>query len=176
MCRRVKKLRYLLYNPSLTFQILCRGGKWFKYLPGCRVWPELPALEWKVWKSEGGEPEDPEVHCLKRQSLLSLVEADPVEAGRGPVSLLLVPANNCWRLEPKCRGRKFQVDLNYSWKLEVKADGVKVCLFLQNFVKMYEFSTCRSFWSSASWALISLSISSGVFFTLEFSSGGAGGL
>ena len=84
------------------------------HIPGCRVWPQLPALEWKIRKSEGGEPKDPKVHRLEGQSLLALVEGDPVEAGRCPVSLLFVPANNCWRLEPKCRGRKFQVDLNYS--------------------------------------------------------------
>ena len=144
--------------------------------PSCRVWSELPALKWKVGESEGGEPENTEVHRLEGQSLLALVEWDPVKAGWGPVSLFLVPSHNCWRLEPKCRGGKLQVDLNYSWKVELSRRCENIHLYSQNFVTMCEVPTWSSFWSSASWALISLSISSGVFFTLEFSSGGAGGL
>ena len=83
-------------------------------LPCGRVWSELPTLKWKVGESEGREAEDPEVHRLEGQSLLALVEGDSIKASRGPVSLFLVPSNNCWRLEPKCGGRKLQVDLNYS--------------------------------------------------------------
>ncbi len=58
-----------------------REKKTLTYIPGCRVWSELPALKWKVGESESREPKDPKVHRLEGQGLLALVEGDPVEAG-----------------------------------------------------------------------------------------------
>ena len=65
---------------------------------------QLPALEGEVGEAEGGEAEDAEVHRLEGESLLALVEGDAVEAGRGPVGLLLVPAHDRGGLEPERRG------------------------------------------------------------------------
>ena len=56
--------------------------------PGRCVRPQLPALEGKIREPEGGEAEDAEVHRLEGERLLALVEGDPVEARRGPVSLV----------------------------------------------------------------------------------------
>ena len=68
------------------------------------VRPQLPALEGEVGEAECGETEDAEVHRLEGESLLALVEGDAVEAGRGPVRLLLVPAHDRGGLEPERRG------------------------------------------------------------------------
>ena len=51
------------------------------------------------------------MHCFEGKGLFALVERDPVEAGGGPVGLLLVPADNGGRLEPKRGGGKLQVNL-----------------------------------------------------------------
>ena len=44
------------------------------------VGSELPALKGKVGEPEGGETEDAEMHCFEGESLLSLVERNPIEA------------------------------------------------------------------------------------------------
>ena len=51
------------------------------------------------------------MHRLEGKGLFALVERDPVETGRGPVRLLLVPADDGRRLEPKRGGGKLQVNL-----------------------------------------------------------------
>ena len=68
------------------------------------VRPKLPALEGEVGEAECGEAEDAEVHRLEGEGLLALVEGDAVEAGRGPVRLLLVPAHDRGGLEPERSG------------------------------------------------------------------------
>ena len=44
------------------------------------------------------------MHRLEGEGLLALVEGDAVEAGRGPVRLLLIPPHDRGGLEPERRG------------------------------------------------------------------------
>ena len=143
---------------------------------------------------------------LERESLLALVERDPIEASTCPIALLFVPSvvlnlllldflylrrggcHNKSSHDPHSSERAHLTMVGGSNQSAV--EGSFKCTWVSKWWELYRgillhinlccanskkekilkkttkpTLSCKSFCNSASWALISLSISSGVFFT-----------